>query len=199
VAILPRWRLPLGALATFTAATLLLAGIVHICTILLVPLFAEADGWSRLEPLAGENRFADLGDAPGAASVPGLDPLFLNGACRLRLEVGPASVAVEARDRLWSLALYDPSGTILFSLNDRTALEGRLDMIVADAGQYAELRQAPPFDLDQTIMVESGSQDLIALLRLYAPTAAARSEARRILASAECIPFRPKPGSASAG
>ena len=58
----------------------------------------------------------------------------MNGACRLDLGEAPAGIAVDARDRFWSLALYDPKGTIIFSLNDRTAVEGRLDMIVVNAG-----------------------------------------------------------------
>jgi hypothetical protein len=36
--------------------------------------------------------------------------------------------------------------------------------------------------------VEGPSNELIALLRLFAPTAGAQEEARRILAAAECLP-----------
>ena len=39
---------------------LLLAGAIHISTILLVPRFAETDGWSRLAPLAGTDRFREI-------------------------------------------------------------------------------------------------------------------------------------------
>ena len=183
-----RFRLPFGGIAAFLLGTLFLAGAIHICTILLVPLLARHDGWSRLAPLAGDARFAELGVVgPGAANVVGLDPLFINGACRLRLGEAPAALTVAARERFWSLALYDPKGTVIFSLNDRTAVEGRLDMLVVSPAQNAEVRQGAPAD-DQTVVVEAEANDLVALLRLFAPTPAAQAEARRILAAAECVP-----------
>jgi uncharacterized membrane protein len=182
-----RLRLPLGGIAGFLLGTLFLAGAIHICTILLVPLLARSDGWSRLSPGAGDSRFAELSIVGSSTTnVAGLDPLFVNGACRLRLGEAPMAVAVAARERFWSLALYDPAGTVIFSLNDRTAVEGRLDMLVVNPAQNAELRQAAAVGDDQTVVVESQTNDVVALLRLFAPTPSAQAEARRILAAAEC-------------
>jgi uncharacterized membrane protein len=175
--------------AAFLVGTFLLAGAVHISTILLVPAMALADGWSRLEPLAGADRFAEItAMRAGTSGVGGLDPLFVNGACRLRLGEDPAGIAVDARDRFWSLALYDPQGTIIFSLNDRTAVGGRLDMVVVNPGQNARLQASPAAAMEMTIVVESASDDLVALLRLFAPTQSGREDARRVLAQAECLP-----------
>lgn len=184
-----RRRLPVGRPLAFLAGILLLAGTIHICAILLVPAVAKEDGWSRLAAFAGADRFAEIplvGTA--SANVAGLDPLFVNGACRVQLGENPAAITVEARDRFWSLALYDRQGTIIFSLNDRTAVDGRLDMVVVSPAQNAELRKAAPAELQQSIIVEGPSSNLIALLRLFAPTAAAQQEARRIIAKAECLP-----------
>ena len=189
-------RLPVFGPVAFLVGTLFLAGTVHICTILLVPAMASSDGWSRLAAFAGESRFTEvpLVGGPGP-SVVGLDPLFVNGACRVELSDSPAAITVEARDRFWSLALYDPKGTIIFSLNDRTAVEGRLDMVIVNPAQNAELRKSAAPDLQQSIVVEGQSNELIAILRLFAPTAAAQAEARGIIAQAECLP-EPLPVSA---
>lgn len=185
-----RWerpRLPIGTAATFLVGVLLAAGAIHICVILLVPSLAQSDGWSRLLPYAGQQQFTEvpLSEAGGAA---GLDPLFVTGACLLDLREAPAAITVDARDRFWSLALYDPKGVIVFSLNDRTAIEGRLDMIVADAAQKAKLMRTPAPEIEQTIVTESPSEDLVALLRLFAPTLTAQNDARLVLAQAECLP-----------
>jgi uncharacterized membrane protein len=177
-------RLRLGGLATFVVGMLLAAGAIHICAILLVPTFAKSDGWSRISPFAGEDRFTEI----PTGAVAGLDPLFVTSACLLDLEDAPAGITVEARDRFWSVALYDPSGAIIFSLNDRTAIEGRLDMIVVNGAQNAKLKRAPSEEIEQTIVVESPSDDVIALLRLFAPTRTAQEDARRVLARAECLP-----------
>jgi uncharacterized membrane protein len=184
------WSPPqLGAVATFVIGTALLAGAIHIIVILLVPYLAKADGWSRLAAYAGENKFAELPTAgPDEGGVAGLDPLFVNGACRLHLDDAPAGITVDARERFWSVALYDPRGTIVFSLNDRTAVQGRLDMIVVDPAQNARLQEASTVEIELTIVAESPSDDLIAILRLFAPTTAAQEDARRILAQSECLP-----------
>lgn len=179
----------LGSAATFVTGVVLLAGAIHIITILLVPAVAESDGWSRLAALAGTEAFAEIrAENTDEATVGGLDPLFVNGACHFKIEDAPASLIVEGHDRFWSLALYDPQGTIVFSLNDRTAVAGRLDMLVVTPTQNAALRHAPPPDIDQTIVVESASTDLIALLRLFAPSDRSREDARGILGDAECLP-----------
>jgi uncharacterized membrane protein len=183
----PRLGLRLGGVVTFVVATLLLAGAVHICTILLIPVLATSDGWSRLDALAGEEQFAETVAEESGAGVPGLDPLFMNGACRIRLQDAPAAVTTGADDRFWSLALYDPQGTIIFSLNDRTAVDGRLDMLVVNPTQNATLRLAPADAAGERVVVESQFDDLVALLRLFAPTEAARVESRRILSESECF------------
>jgi uncharacterized membrane protein len=181
-------RLPLGAAGTFVIGTILLAGTIHISAILLVPVFATADGWSRLEPFAGDHQFAEIiASRPGAETVPGIDPLFINGACRLSLDETPAEIVLEGEDRFWSLALYDPDGTIIFSLNDRTAVSRRLDMIIVSPEQNRTLGETLSAEMESKIVVESASDELIALLRLFASTPSAQREARGILDAAECL------------
>jgi uncharacterized membrane protein len=184
------WPLPrfsMSAIAAVTAGVLMAAGAIHIGAILLVPVFAEADGWSRIVPYAGSDRFTEIPVSP-TGGVAGLDPLFVNGACRINLAEAPAGITVNARDRFWSVALYNPDDVIVFSLNDRTAIEGSLDMIVVNPAQNAELKRAATEDITLSIVAESPSDDLIALLRLFAPTKTAQEDARRIMAQAECLP-----------
>ena len=50
----------------------------------------KADGWSRLSPFAGEDRFTEIPMAD-AGRIAGLDPLFVNGACRLDLADDPGA------------------------------------------------------------------------------------------------------------
>ena len=190
---LPRhWTLPplpFGGVTAFLIGAFLLAGAIHICTILLVPIFAPSDGWSRLASVAGDQRFTEVPVRNADENwVAGLDPLFVNGACRVAVTDVPAGIAVQARDRFWSLALYNPQGTIIFSLNDRTAVQGSLDMVVVNPEQNVRLQASPSVEIDQTIVVESASDELVALLRLYAPTPTAQQDARRILNQAECLP-----------
>jgi uncharacterized membrane protein len=187
-----RWdlpSLPLWTAVAYAIGIALLAGAVHIVVILLVPYLARDDGWSRLSAHAGEDAFAEL--PVGVAtddSVAGLDPLFVSGACRLNLADAPAGITLDARDRFWSVALYDPRGIIVFSINDRTAVQGRLDMIVVDPEQNERLQETPTVEVESTIVAQSPSDDVIAIVRLFAPTRPSQDDARAILAKAECLP-----------
>jgi len=182
-------RVPVAAIAGVIVAVALLAGAIHIAAILLVPEVARADGWSRLVRFAGEEQFTEVPVVSrNRDGVLGLDPLFVNGACRLNLAEEPAGVTIEASERFWSVALYDPDGIIVFSLNDRTAVDGRLDMTVVNPAQSMALQRARPAEFQQLVVVESQSNDLIAILRLFAPNDIARAQARRALAAAECLP-----------
>ncbi len=178
----------LGGILAFGLGVLMLAGIVHIVAILLVPVLAENDGWSRIARVAGEGSFTEvvLAQSTGDA-MPGLDPLFLHGACRLHLAGGPVAIGVEESERYWSLALYDTHGTVVFSLNDRTATEGRLDMLIVNAVQAAQLK-AEAGSLGETVVVESPSDELIALARFYAPVRSVTGEAREALKKGSCEP-----------
>lgn len=171
-------------------AILLVTGIVHIVTIFLVPQYVPADGWTRLADLSSTDRFTVLEDQERhRPAVPGLDPLFVHATCRLDLSEAPAQLTLSAPDRFWSLALFDQRGVIVFSLNDRTAFGGELHMLVATPAQNAQLREHPPQGIEETIVVQSEATDLIALVRLYAPTDDARQAARRVGAAAACPAF----------
>lgn len=166
---------------------LLVAGIVHVVTVFLVPLYVPADGWTRLARLSATEGFAVLEDKERRRpAIPGLDPLFIHAACRVGLSDAAAQLKLRAADRFWSLALFAPSGVIVFSLNDRTAIAGELDMLVVTPEQNAQLKEAPPAGIEETIVVESEATELVALVRLYAPTEGARRAARQIAAAAAC-------------
>jgi uncharacterized membrane protein len=168
----------------------LVAGIVHIVTIFLVPHYVPSDGWTRLARVSAGESFAVLEDeARQRPAVPGLDPLFVHAACRLDLAEHPALVTLRAPDRFWSLALFNPRGIVVFSLNDRTATAGELHMLAVTPAQNAQLKESPPEGIEDTIVVESEATDLIALVRLYAPTEGARRAARQIATAAGCAAF----------
>jgi uncharacterized membrane protein len=176
-----------GTLSAGLLATLLLAGIVHIVTILFIPHYSDADGWSRAAAAAGNRGWTPLvSPASSQAALPGLDPLFVHGLCRISINEAPAILSLETANRFWSLALYDRSGTVEFSLNDRTAVEGALEMLVVNSLDAERLKESPQADLEGMIIVEGVSTDLIAVLRLYAPEPADRAEAVAQIAAAQC-------------
>jgi uncharacterized membrane protein len=178
-----------GRLLAGLLATLLLAGIVHIVTILLVPHYSGSDGWSRAANAAVKEGWTVLArPGPSKAAIPGLDPLFVHGLCNVAIGEAPVILSLEAADRFWSLALYNRSGTVVFSLNDRTAVDGALEMLVVNSLDAERLKESPQADLEGMIIVESANVELIAVLRLYAPKPADRLEGEAQIAAAQCAP-----------
>jgi len=186
--MMPARKMPaVGTLSAGLLATLLLAGIVHIVAILLVPHYSGADGWSRAAAVAVNDGWNPLvSPATSEAAIPGLDPLFIHGLCKIAVDEAPSVLSLEAADRFWSLALYDRSATVVFSLNDRTAVDGALEMLVVNPLDAERLKESPQADLEGMIIVESAKTDLIAVLRLYAPEPADRVEAQAQIAAALC-------------
>ncbi len=75
-------------------------------------------------------------------------------------------------------------------MNDHTAVNGKLDLVVATPIQLVELRKSPPQALAQSIMVEMKEQDGFAVLRAMAPVDSFEEQVRNFLAESTCEPFR---------
>ncbi len=77
-------RLPLWILGA-----LLLAGIVHLSTVLAMPQAATQDAYSRLAPLAPVNTAVQLAPPTAqAATMPFMDPAFAVAVCGYDLSSG---------------------------------------------------------------------------------------------------------------
>src|SRR5205823_469437 len=69
---------------------ILLGGIVHLATVLLLPSTATRDAYDRLLPIAPVNSIVQLpAPAPEKAVLPFMDPAFSADVCRYDLRNGP--------------------------------------------------------------------------------------------------------------
>ena len=175
------------------ALALVIAGIVHIAVVLLVPQLAQRDAWAKLSAVTRSWRFSVLSRPIGAdgrtaesAVVSGLDPRFAVAACRFDLREAPAAIVAEGDVPFWSVAVFDRRGEIVYSFNDRTAIDGRLDMIVLTPAQRARLREAPPDGLDRSILVPTGITQGFVVVRAMAPDETWANIATRFARRATC-------------
>ncbi|MFO1183261.1 MAG: hypothetical protein U1E56_00575 [Bauldia sp.] len=168
-------------------ASLFLAGIVHVGTILTLPALAARD----IRPL-----FASFG-APGAfrllpaatpqqIPLPLADPQMTLAACVFSLGKGPARIRAALPRGFWSLGVYGPGGRSLFSLNDRSAGRGDLDMVIATTAQLTALRANPPASMEQAIISEVGADTGVVILRVFAGDPTRRAEIEAALGRANC-------------
>lgn len=175
------------ALAVALLGGLLLGGIIHIAIIFFAPTFAANDGWARISAVTSENRFRLLpAPKPDEARFPDLDPQVAHAACRFDLSENPVRITADIPADFWSMAVFDRRGRNIFSINDRST-EGRaLDLIVITPVQMALVRQNPPEDLEQAIIVERRIEEAFILFRALAADPTDRADIEAALVAATC-------------
>lgn len=174
-------------LALFGLAGLLLGGVIHIAIIFLMPGFADREAWETVGTFGPDNRFNGLPEiVPGEEPLPALDPNFAYAVCRFTLDVGVLRMTAELPSDFWSIAIFDRRGRSIYSLNDRSAERGMLDIAVIRPDQMMALRQAPASALETAIVVEAPIDSGFALLRVFLADPAYRARAERALADARC-------------
>lgn len=165
------------------------AGIVHIVILLLVPSFSERDAWARLAATSDLYEMTRLDAEAAGAPIAGIaDPSLLAAACRFDLVETVAHVAASGKVPFWSVSVYDRNGTNLYSLNDRSATEGRLDLAVLTPEQMIEIRKDLPEEFARSVLVELPITEGIVVVRALAPDESWRAVVSDFLANTGCSP-----------
>ncbi|NMG38975.1 DUF1254 domain-containing protein [Chelativorans sp. ZYF759] len=165
------------------------AGIVHIAILFLLPYLAERDAWSRMAELGEVHETLMIEGEEANRLLANPDPLFLAAACRFDLDEGPVRIHAPDRVLFWSLSVYDRMGQNIFSLNDRTASEGQLDIVILKPVQMLDLRHAFPEDFATSIFVEADLEAGTAVIRSFLPDESWRSRVGDYLRSVSCDPY----------
>jgi uncharacterized membrane protein len=168
-------------------AALILAGIIHISTVFLVPLYASKDAWEQMRQFGRDGQFHALPvPEAGAEPLAALDPRMIYSVCRFSLAQGPVRITASLPDDFWSVAIFDRRGRNVYSLNDRSAERSKLDMAIVTPVQMAQLRQDPPASLETAIVVELPIENGFALLRVFVADESLLTSSISALATANC-------------
>lgn len=131
-------------------ATLCVAGIVHIVAILAIPRLVDADPYMRLSALTEPGRMQLLPrPAPGAPLPRFSDPAVARAVCLFDLSKEALRLAgTIAADRLLTLSFRTRDGHVFFSLTDRAAVHGELNILVVSPSQLEEIETSANADED---------------------------------------------------
>lgn len=162
----PRFSFTVGVLAT-----LCLAAIIHILVVLSIPQNVRHGAYDNLGDHGPDRRFNLLPDVrPGQEVLPDLDPAMKHASCRFQLTNGPVLFDASIPAPFWSIGLFNAAGEAVYSLNNRTAGAERLSMLVLTTEQLSILRENPPENLEDLIVIETETPIAgFALLRAYVP------------------------------
>ena len=137
------------------AILLLVAGLTHILVILLLPTVASKDAYNLLAA-----RFNHGGglvllapSKPGDTLIPFRDPATVQGLCFYDLSKGPARVRLKTEEgRLLTLSFRTLEGRVFYSMTDKAALNGAIDIRLLTEAQLKVVEDAD--DEDQGLPTE---------------------------------------------
>lgn len=164
------------------------AGIVHIVVLLMVPSYSERDAWSILSEQSNYYAVTRL-DPPGSEPlIASIDPLFDAVACRFDLADGPVRMSGQGDVPYWSVSVYDRAGQNIFSFNDRSSTDGRLDVVVATPVHMIDLRNDLPPAFERSVFVEADIDAGIIVARAFVPDESWEPTVSRKLEDITCTP-----------
>ncbi len=166
---------------------LLLGGIVHLATMLVLPRTATQDAYARLAPLSEVNRMAPIPEpTPQMSVVPFMDPAFVSAVCRYDLSGGPIRFTAPLSVAYTSVTFYTRNGVAYYAINDRAAGRRTIELSLMTTEQREQL----PVDEDVTaadrLIVESPTPIGLIVLRALVPEPAMTPAVRNSVAAAQC-------------
>jgi uncharacterized membrane protein len=168
-------------------AAILLGGIVHLATVLVVPQAATQDAYSRLVPLTPVNAVVPLTSPTAQASIiPFMDPAFAAAVCRYDLSSGIIKLNAPVSQAYTSLTFYTRKSVAYYAINDRAAGRRAIELDLMTPEQHAQVPEQEDVTAADRLIIESPSTTGLIVLRALAPEPDLMAMARRALAGAQC-------------
>ena len=173
--------------ALYIVGGVLLGLAIHLVVILTLPLLATNSVSAKLAALGQLNKTVLLDPvAPGAPNPLRLDPNLSYALCRLDLHAGPGEVSGTLPVSFWSAAVYDASGTVLYSTTNRDGIGQAVDLGIFDAAQTRLLAEQK-IDVDAGLLiVETRTDDVYVVIRLAPEQPAMRDRYAAQLSKLSC-------------
>lgn len=165
----------------------LLGGIVHLTTVLVMPQAAAQNAYARLMPLTPVNTMVPL-PAPTAQSsaLPFLDPAFSQAVCRYDLSDGAIKLNAPLSQAYTSVTFYTRGSIAYYAIDDRAAGRRAIELDLMTPAQHAEVPEEEDVTAADRLIVESPTKTGLIVLRALAPEPGMMAMARQALAGAQC-------------
>jgi uncharacterized membrane protein len=167
----------------------LLGGIVHLATVLMLPSIATQDAYARLATLAPVNKVAPLpAPSPESAPMPFMDPAFAVAVCRYDLIDGPLKFSVPVSAAYTAVSFYTRNNVPYYAINDRSAGRRVIELVLMTTQQRNDLPDDEEITAADRLIVESPTTTGLILIKALAVEAGMLPAARAKLAGARCQP-----------
>jgi uncharacterized membrane protein len=167
----------------------LLGGIVHLGTVLILPRMATQDAYSRLAPLTKVNTVSPIpAPTPENAAMPFMDPAFAVAVCRYDLGDGPLKFSVPVSQAYTSVSFYTRSEVPYYAINDRAAGRRVIELDLMTTDQRNDLPDNEEITAADRLIVESPTNTGLIVIKALAPEPGMLAMARSALTAARCQP-----------
>lgn len=170
---------------------LVIAGLVHVAIVLLIPAMGTRDAYALLAKEAPMLSFRPLADQDNGGLVSDIDPFFAYGVCRFDITDEGVAVSAPKIDTFWSATIVNQDGSVVYSLNNRTAIDGKLELLLLNPVQILRLRELRPPEIENSIVVESDMKAGFAVVRVLRPDESWQSKASSFLSGVKCNSYTP--------
>ena len=165
----------------------LLGGIVHLATIIILPRTATQDAYSRLSALAPVNTVTGLpAPTPEKAVMPLMDPAFATAICRYDLSQGPMKLSAPVGTAYTSVSFYNDHDIAYYAINDRAAGRHAIDLDLMTPEQHAEMPEDENITAADLLVVESPTLTGLIAIRALATNFGQMAAAQRAVDAAKC-------------
>ena len=183
------WSFRLTGWLPWIIGAFVIAGLVHIVSVLLMPLLAPQDSFARLTAATPLGQLVILQNGPpGRELLPFEDPAAVIAVCRFDLAQGALRLRANFDgEGLVLMSFRNRFGTAFYAMTDRGTSRGRLDVVIAtraqlDAYEAQDSEDEAPSDL----RLVAPSPEGFAMLRALSLEPGQRADAQARLKAISC-------------
>jgi uncharacterized membrane protein len=174
-------------LSLWLLAGVLFGALIHIVIILTIPALSETSTWDRLNALGARGTIVVLEPVvPGAPNPMRLDPELVYGVCLFDVTERAGRLSGVLPLAFWSVAVFRPNGSVLYSTTSREGTSDRLLLGVFTEAQTRQLAQQDTDIEEGLIIVESDATEVAVVVRLAPPHPAMQARYRDVVAQMNC-------------
>jgi uncharacterized membrane protein len=172
----------------------LLGGIVHLATVIILPRTATQDAYARLSLIAPVNTAVALpAPTPEKAVMPFMDPAFASAVCRYDLSRGPLKLTVPVSPGYTSVSFYTRYDVAYYAINDRAAGRRIIELDLMTTAQHDQVPEDEEVTAADRLIVESPTLTGLIAIRALAPEPGLMRVAESTVAASKCSTQQPEP------
>ncbi|HEU4661418.1 MAG TPA: DUF1254 domain-containing protein [Pseudolabrys sp.] len=168
---------------------LLLGGVVHLATVMILPRTATNDAYARISPIAPVNTVVTLPEpTPDHELMPFMDPAFAEAVCRYDISKSPLKLTVPVSAAYTSVSFYTHHDVAYYAINDRAAGRRVIDLDLMTEDQHNDMPEEEDVTAADRLIVESPTTTGLIVIRALATEPGLISLVRQAISTAQCRP-----------